>query len=90
LFELAVSLGGSDAMYSLGLLFLRDEGIPQDLVEAAMWATLSVRHDPDGDGKKLLDTVTQHLTPEQLEESRARAKRWKREPKSIRWNDGRD
>jgi TPR repeat protein len=87
LFELAVSLGGSDAMYSLGLLHLRGGGIPQNLVEAAMWAMLSVRNDPEGDGQKLLDTVGQHLTSEQLEEARARAGRWTREPKTVIWSE---
>jgi len=74
-------------MYSLGLLHLRGGAIPQDLVEAAMWALLSVRNDPEGDGQKLLDTVSQHLTAEQLEQARTRAERWKREPKTVVWHE---
>ena len=45
LFELAISLGGDDAMYSLGLLLLRGEGMEPDPVEAGKWALLAAQGD---------------------------------------------
>jgi TPR repeat protein len=47
-FELAVSAGENEAMFSLGLLQLRGDGVEQDFTEAAKWAILSMEHDPQG------------------------------------------
>jgi uncharacterized protein len=85
LFELAISLGGDDAMYSLGLLLLRGESIEPDPIEAGKWALLSAQGDASPEVRTLLDVVTQQLTPEQVEEAQVRAANWTREEKVVRW-----
>ena len=85
LFELAISLGGDDAMYSLGLLLLRGEGMESDPVEAGKWALLAAQGDASAEVRTLLDVITQQLTPQQVEEAQARAASWTREEKSVRW-----
>ena len=84
LMEYAVSLGEDGAMFSAGLALLQRPN--PDLVRAAMWAILSVRHVPGGQGAKLLDHVAPQLTPVQMEEAKARAASWKREPKTMAWH----
>ena len=85
LFELAISLGGDDAMYSLGLLLLRGEGMESDPVEAGKWALLAAQGDTSAEVRTLLDVITQQLTPQQVEEAQARAASWTREEKTVRW-----
>ena len=84
LMEYAVSLGEDGAMFSAGLALL--QMTPPDLVRAAMWAILSINHVPDGPGRKLLDNVLPQMTPSQMEEAKARAASWKREPKTMAWH----
>ncbi len=85
LFELAISLGGDDAMYSLGLLLLRGEDVGPDPVEAGKWALLAAQGDASAEVQTLLHVITQHLTPGQVEQAQARAAAWTREEKTVRW-----
>ena len=74
-------------MASLGLLLLRGEdGVERDLVGAAMWAMLSIQHEPGGMGEQLLAAMSPHLTPEQMEQAQARAAAWKRTTKMLEWS----
>jgi TPR repeat protein len=86
LFELAISLGGDDAMFSLGLLLLRGDGIEPDPVEAVKWALLAAQGDPSPEVQSLLDVVTSQLTPGQIEQGQARAASWTRERKTAAWS----
>lgn len=85
LFELAIALGGDDAMFSLGLLLLRGDGIEPDPVEAVKWALLAARGDPSAEVQALLDVVSSQLTPVQLEQGQARAAGWTRQNKTVEW-----
>ncbi len=85
LFEYAISLGADEAMASLALVFIRGDGLAQDLPRAARWAILSRQHDPKGDGQKLLDPVASLLPPPLIEQAHAEARAWVREPKTMRW-----
>jgi hypothetical protein len=86
LFELAISLGADEAMHSLALLLVRGDGLPQDIVEGAKWATLALRDDPRGDARKLLDIIAALLPPELMAQAHARAAGWRRSPKTVQWN----
>jgi TPR repeat protein len=91
LFELAIAMSGDEAMASLSLLLMRGEaGVPRDLVEAAMWAMLSIQHEPGGMGEQLLATVSPHLTPQQLGAANDRASNWKRTTKMLEWDESSD
>jgi hypothetical protein len=79
----AIALGADEAMASLGQL-LMNEG---DLVGAAQWAIIALRHRPEGQGKKLLDAVSAHLPQEGFTEAERRARKWKRKPVEIDWGD---
>jgi TPR repeat protein len=83
LFELAISLRGDEAMYSLGLLLLRGGGSRLEPIEAAKWAFLSMKHDPAGGGRELMAVLVSELTADELEEGRIRAARWERQPKRL-------
>jgi len=87
LFELAISLGGDDAMYSLGLLLLRGDTVKPDPVEAGKWALLAAQGDAGIEVRTLVEAVTQQLSPKQIEEAGRRAANWTREAKTVRWTD---
>jgi hypothetical protein len=79
----AIALGADEAMASLGQLLMNDG----DLVGAAQWAFIALRHQPEGQGQKLLEAVRAHLPHEGLAEAERRARKWKRRPVEIAWDD---
>ena len=83
LLEYAISLGNYEAFFSAGLVCA--QGDPPDLVAAATWALLSLKHYPEGNGQKLLDGLAPHLPEDAREEAKRRTEAWKREPKTLAW-----
>jgi TPR repeat protein len=86
LFELAISQGEDAAMFSLGLLLL--QGAPklaQDVESAYMYGVLSTIHDPQGQGRKLLDVARKYLDDAQIQRAQERAQAWQRTPKTVMW-----
>jgi hypothetical protein len=85
LFEFAVSLGADEALHSLALLLARGVEGGQDLLEAAKYATLALRNDPQGDAQRLLELLAQQVAPDQLAQARERAAAWRPKAKSVEW-----
>ncbi|WP_246648815.1 tetratricopeptide repeat protein [Bradyrhizobium canariense] len=75
----AAEQGDTRAQYSLGLLYDRGFGVPQDIVEASKWLNLSTAAAPPPvrePGARIRDAVTTKMT---------RGERWPR-PACGRWN----
>ena len=65
----------SAAEHNLGAMYYAGKGIPQDLVLAYMWLSLAADtgFEPS---KKLLPTVIEKMTPEQIAEGKQKAQDW--------------
>ena len=76
----AAATGNPLAMVSLGTAYESGNGVSQDLVEAYKWNTLGVRHNggqPPMAAGQNLERLAEQMTPAQIQEAEARAKRWK-------------
>ena len=83
LFAYAIGGGEDSAMYSAGLLqTILPDG---DLVTAAMWGLLAEKHDPDGQGHRLIERLTEHLSRAQQADAQRRAQDWVREERTVAW-----
>ena len=68
--------GDSDAQYTLSLMCLRGQGVPEDHVRAYMWMALSARAgDPDSTAER--NRQEQDLTPDQLAQAKQLVADWK-------------
>jgi uncharacterized protein len=83
LFEYSVACGEDDAMFSLGLVSLQED----DAASAYMWALLSCRHRPQGQGRALLDRAAGDLSDLQRSIAQARADQWTRPDKLMAFHD---
>ncbi len=79
LLEYAISLGEDDALFSLGLLDLNTG----DALSAAVWAHLSMRRCPQGQGAKLLEAAQARLDEAQRQDAAQRAQAWTRPKKTL-------
>ncbi|PCI39791.1 MAG: hypothetical protein COB53_02660 [Elusimicrobia bacterium] len=76
LFEVAVSLGDDDALFSAGLALATMD--PPELVKAATYARLSMERVSDGQGLELLEKLAPMMTDAQQEEAKSAARAWQR------------
>lgn len=82
LLEFAIGAGVEAAMFHLGLWLMREKDL-RDCATAAMWATLSVRHRPDGKGASLLAALTDFAGAEVVAAGQALAAEWQRQPRGL-------
>jgi uncharacterized protein len=86
----AAEQGLAVAQFALGAIYARRQGVPEDLVRAHMWLSLSAAHAAQirgaqklaRDAQELRDNVAQNMTPEQLMEAEQLTQGWK--PKAER------
>lgn len=72
----AAGLGDKYAQYKVGLRYLDQEIIPQDLVRAYMWLSLAGQQD-EHQGFGLRDLLSSKMTPLQISKAEELAKEWK-------------
>ena len=75
----AAEQGDSRAQYSLGLLYDRGQGVPQDIIEASKWLNLSTAAAPPRTREaraRIRDAVTNKMSRGQIAEARLRALEW--------------
>jgi len=73
------------AQFALGAMYARGEGVPEDVVRAHIWLSLSATHAAQITGarkltreaQELRDEVAQKMTPEQILEAEQLAREWK-------------
>jgi TPR repeat protein len=74
--KLSAGQGNPDAQVNLGLAYRNLKGIPHDYVEAWMWFELATqRGDPLAPRQR--DSLQRSMTPQQLDDARAKAAAWK-------------
>ena len=75
--------GTAKDQFSLGLMYYKGEGVPQDYIQAQMWYNLAAS-DLTGDDRewavKNRDEIAEKMTSEQIAEAQRLAREWK--PKS--------
>jgi TPR repeat protein len=75
--------GNGNALYNLGLMYARGEGVPQDLVQAHRWTNLAATVFPATKAEyrvlaiRLRDALASLMTPAQLAEAQKLAREWK-------------
>ncbi len=78
----AADQGQPEAQFSLGTLYANGQGVPQDYVQAHKWLNLAASqpssiHDHMVKNRNL---VAAKMTPEQIAEAQALARKWKSKP----------
>ena len=68
--------GDASAQYNLGVFYDNGLGVPQDLVRAYMWFTLSAAQGKDG-AAVFRDLIARRMTPTQITEAQKFAREWK-------------
>jgi TPR repeat protein len=68
--------GDASAQYKLGVFYDNGLGVPQDLVRAYMWFTLSAAQGKDG-AAVFRDLIARRMTPTQITEAQKFAREWK-------------
>ncbi len=73
--------GMADGQTSLGFMYMRGLGVPQDYVQAHMWYNLAASRFPPGEERdravKNRNIVTKKMTPAQISEAQKLAREWK-------------
>ncbi len=64
------------AQFSLGVMYSKGQGVPQDYVQAHMWDTLAAAQDIE-DAREGRDKLAEHMTPAQIAEAQRLAREWK-------------
>src|SRR5437867_4469900 len=77
--QLAAATGNGDAQYALGQMHRAGMGVPADNVKAYMWFNLAAAQDIDGASAQR-DAVLRVLTPDQVLEAQAEARRLSQSP----------
>ena len=75
----AAEQGDSLAQYSLGLLYDKGQGVPQDIVEANKWLNLSTAAAPRRAREaraRIRDAMTAKMTRGEIARARLRALEW--------------
>ena len=68
--------GDASAQYNLGVFYDNGLGVPQDLVRAYMWFTLSAAQGKDG-AAVFRDLIARRMTSTQITEAQKLAREWK-------------
>jgi len=71
--------GDASAQYSLGVFYDNGLSVPQDLVRAYMWFTLSAKQGKDG-AAIFRDLIARRMTSAQIAEAQKLARDWKAKP----------
>ena len=72
----AAQRGNSNAQNNLGVLYANGEGVPQDDVLAYMWFNLAGAPSDEIE-KRIRETVSKRMTPEQIAEAQKLSREWK-------------
>lgn len=80
----AANQGQIMAQNNLGAMLMEGKGTPQDFAEAAFWFTL-VADAGDPHGKQLRDAIAKHLTAQEQDRVRGKAKNWQPKKESSGW-----
>jgi TPR repeat protein len=84
-YRLAAEQGEAAAQFNLAIMYLSGEGVQEDNVSAHMWLNLAIEGGQvnlaatggDQDAPKLLDAITEDMTPAQIAEAQRLAREWK-------------
>ncbi len=68
--------GHRDAQLNLGNMYGKGQGVPQDYIQAYMWASLAAAQG-DEDAVEGLEMIKKEMTPAQLAEAQRLAREWK-------------
>ena len=76
----AAEQGDVEAQFSLGYLYDKGQGVPQDYAEAYFWSDVAAAGNQDATGAELAaearDALASHLTPDDLSREQERARKW--------------
>ena len=75
--------GFASSQFNLGVMYNNGQGVPQDYIQAHMWANLAAAVATGEDQKrraKLRDEIAAKMTPEQIAEAQRLAREWKPSP----------
>jgi len=85
-FRRAADQGMSFAQLNLGIMYAEGKGVPKDPVEAVKWLDLAIYGLPAGgarsDAARVLTSVAETMTSEQVREAKARERAWKAKPEA--------
>ena len=64
------------AQFSLGVMYSKGRGVPQDYVQAHMWVNLAAAQGNE-QAQKTRDRLPKQMTPAQMDEAQRLAREWK-------------
>ncbi len=67
------------AQFSLGVMYSKGQGVPQDYVQAHMWVNLAAAQGLEA-ARNNRDLASKQMPPAQLAEAQRLAREWKRKP----------
>ena len=83
-YRLAGNQGLADAQVNLGVIYTGGRGMRQDRIEAHMWLTLGLSSGGSVEARgmflKVLATLAEQMTDDQLAKAHRRAREWKPTP----------
>ena len=68
--------GHAEAQHSLGIMYAKSRGVPQDYAAAHMWFTLAAAQGFE-DAQKARDIIVRRMTHGQIEEARLMTREWR-------------
>jgi TPR repeat protein len=68
--------GNSSAQFSLGFMYEKGQGVPQDYVQAYMWYNLAATQGTKG-AAQWREHIAAHMTPAQIAEAQKMTSEWK-------------
>lgn len=74
----AAEAGRTGAQVILGTLYRHGNGVAQDYISAYVWLSIAASNSGVAGAGGLIDRLASRMTPEQLEEARARVREWDR------------
>ena len=76
IYRVGAEKGNAGAQFSLGFMYEKGQGVPQDYVQAYMWFNLAAAQGTKG-AAEWREHVAAHMTPAQIAEAQKMASEWK-------------
>ena len=76
IYRVGAEKGNASAQFSLGFMYEKGQGVPQDYVQAYMWFSLAAAQGTKG-AAEWREHVAAHMTPAQIAEAQKMTSEWK-------------
>ena len=76
IYRVGAEKGNASAQFSLGFMYEKGQGVPQDYVQAYMWFNLAAAQSTKG-AAEWREHIAARMTPAQIAEAQKLAREWK-------------